>query len=329
MTRWLRTHKRWMVIFVALLVIPIAYLAAHRDSAPPPISAQSTWTPGYYNLSLEHQGRTRTFWLYIPGGYDPATPAPLVIGLHGGTGTGAQFQDTAEMNAAAETRGFIAVYPDGTGTLQTWNAGHCCGSAVTDKVDDVGFIRALVAALQADLAIDPNRIYATGMSNGAMMCYRLAAEASDLFAAVAPVEGAIGGQFRPRWQPYTNLPQGGPVSLLVIHGMADDAVPYEGGKSGGLFGAGREDLSVAEGVGTWVTHNGCEPTPATETTHNGNIITDSYTCPDGLAVELITVVDGTHSWPGSEPPTRLSDRPNQDIDATALVLDFFLAHPRR
>ncbi len=323
MPRWL---KCTMFIVGLCLLLATVHIASKRT--PLPLNAQNNWSPGYYNLSLEHDDHTRTFWLFIPGGYDAATPAPLVIGLHGGTGTGAQFQRTADMNAAADARGFIAVYPDGTGHLQTWNAGHCCGNSVTDQIDDVEFIRALIASLDTHLNIDPDQIFATGMSNGAMMSYRLAAEASDLFAAVGPVAGSIGGQFRPRWEPYANLPQGDPVSVIAIHGMQDASVQYEGGASNSVFGNGRTDMSVAESIGTWVAHDNCNPEPVTTETHAGNIITGVYTCPDGMEVQLITVVDGTHSWPGSEPPTRISPQPSQDIDATTLILDFFLEHPR-
>lgn len=320
-------RPRYLIVLALVTLILIA-LAVIIRQPPPPISAQDGWSPGYYNLSLDHDGETRTFWVYIPAGYDGSTPVPLVFGLHGGIGSGEQFARSSRMNDHANERGFIAVYPDGTGSLQTWNAGHCCGTSIRNDVDDVGYIRALVEELQARLNIDPARIYAMGMSNGAMMSYRLAAEASDVFAAVGPVAGSIGGVFRPGWDEYINTPQGGPVSLIAINGMQDEAVKYEGGESDGVFGNDRVDISVTKSVGAWVAHNDCNAVPETVTAHDGNIITDTYTCPDGIDVVLITIVDGEHAWPGGRKSYPGAPQPNQDIDATAVILDFFFAHPK-
>lgn len=307
------------LILLASVLLPITQI-------PRTSYAQGNFAPGYTLHSLEFDGQTRTYWLFVPGSYDGSTPLPLVVGLHGGTGTAQQFQRSSGMNVHAEALGSIAVYPNGTGALQTWNAGHCCGSSLRQTIDDVGFIRAVVTELQANLAIDPARIYATGMSNGGMMAYRLAAEASDLFAAVAPVSGSIGGTFRPGWDPYTNTPTGGPVSILAIHGMKDPSVKYEGGVSDGIFGNDRVDLSAAESISTWVAHNQCAPEPVTETTHEGMVITDTYTCPEGIEVVLVSIVDGEHAWPGS---TRAaSARSAQYFDASELILHFFLDHGR-
>jgi polyhydroxybutyrate depolymerase len=251
------------------------------------------------------------------------------VGLHGGTGNARQFENNSQIDAKADELGMIVVYPDGTGALQTWNAGHCCGRAYQSQVDDVGFIRALVVELQNTLAIDPQRIYATGMSNGAMMAYWLAAETPDVFAAVGPVAGTIGGQADASaslWMPST---PSGPVSIIAIHGRQDESVLYDGGVSRGTFGAGRIDLAVAESIGFWVAQDGCSATPQTEITHDGNITHDVYTCPGGIAVELYSIGDGDHSWPGSEAGRLGRTHPNQDISATDLILDFFAAHPKQ
>lgn len=325
--RMVRKRRR-LGCFALVLIVLLAGFVFVRLRRPPTLQAQRDWEPGTYNLSLDYDGETRTFWLHIPPGYDGTRPRPLVIGLHGGTGSGEQFEDTANMNVKADELGFIAVYPDGTGVLQTWNSGHCCGAARRKDVDDVGFIRALVAALDESLNLDLDRIYATGMSNGAILSHRLGAEASDLFAAIAPVAGTIGGQTdagAPLDLPPTPA---GPVSVLIIHGMQDEAVRYEGGLSGGVFGGERIDLSVAESVDFWLEHNACEPTPETTTTHDGNIIQDVYACaPEGIEVMVYTVVDGGHSWPGGDQPRRRADTPTDDLSATDVILEFFAAHP--
>ncbi|NDJ75441.1 MAG: polyhydroxybutyrate depolymerase [Chloroflexi bacterium] len=314
-------------LFAALLILALAFPIA---PTPTPAHAQdgTDRQPGDYALSMEYDGLTRTYLLHIPPGYDGSQPYPLVIGLHGGTGTAEQFQRSSGINAAADDLGFIAVFPDGTGRLQTWNAGHCCGLSRRDNVDDVGFIAALIAELSAELNLDPARFYATGMSNGAMMSYRLGAELPDVLAGIGPVAGSIGGQYE-AGAPEVVIPAPDePVSVIAINGMLDEAVRYEGGLSGGVFGGTRVDISVADSIAFWVEHNNCDPDPHTETTAGGNIIRDTYSCPAGVEVVLITIVDGTHSWPGGTRGWIGGPEPNRDISATVEILEFFLAHPK-
>ncbi|MBI5959497.1 MAG: prolyl oligopeptidase family serine peptidase [Chloroflexi bacterium] len=322
----LRHKKQWFGL--ALLVLAVMIVSLWGYDTPPSLQAQDHWTPGDYERAFEFDGKTRTFRLHIPPGYDGMTAFPLVIGLHGGSGSARQFEDNAEINDKADDLGMIVVYPDGTGGLQTWNSGYCCGRAKAEDVDDVGFIRALIETLQGTLNLDPDRIYAMGMSNGAMMSYRLAAEASDVFAAVGPVAGSIGGQADENSSLWIIPAPSEPVSIISIHGQQDESVLYEGGVSQGKLDAGRVDLSVAESIGFWVEQNGCSSTPQTETTHAGNIIHDVYPCPAGIGVELYTVVDGDHSWPGAERMRLRANDPNQDISATDLILEFFAMHPK-
>ena len=153
------------------------------------------------------------------------------------------------MSTLADQQNFIAVYPNGTGKLPTWNAGNCCGYARQNNVDDIAFLRALIAKLQKSYSIDARRIYVTGISNGAMMSYRAACEMSDVVAAVAPVEGAQNVPCKPA----------SPVSLIVFHGTADHLVPYNGGSTPYQIGPHRTDASVADTVAFWVKENGCAP----------------------------------------------------------------------
>src|SRR4051794_31635504 len=129
--------------------------------------------------TLEVGGRTRTYHVHYPTKV-PDGPASLVIGLHGGLGSGRQFEENTGFDAVADSNGFIVVYPDGIGgvmgdqDLRTWNAGNCCGPARQQNVDDVGFISALIDHLSSTMAIDEDRVYAVGHSNGGIMAYRLA-----------------------------------------------------------------------------------------------------------------------------------------------------------
>ena len=172
-------------------------------------------------LDNDVNGRSREYILHVPPSYNGKVAAPLVIVLHGAVQGAANAQQMSGMSSLADQQNFIAVYPNGTGRLVTWNAGNCCGYAQRENVDDIAFLRALVAKLQKNYSIDARRIYVAGISNGAMMSYRAACEMSDVVAAVAPVEGAQNVPCKPS----------APVSLIVFHGTADRLVPYNGGST--------------------------------------------------------------------------------------------------
>lgn len=283
--------------------------------------------------SLTVDGQERSYLLYVPPAYDPANPVPLVFVLHGGGGNPDLYEGVSGFGEKARNEGFILVYPAGSGRtrrLLTWNAGHCCAYAMEQNVDDVAFFRAMVTELSAEFNIDPDRIYAAGHSNGGMMTYRLAAEASDIFAAVGVVSGTIGGYPTVGSTELIMIPQPeNPVSVIHIHGMADDNVPYNGGESNGALGDPRIDLSVADSIGFWVNADQCETTPSTETSDDNMVITDVYACPEsGTTVKLISIVDGGHAWAGGNAASRLSDTPSQRVSATDEIWAFFAAHPR-
>ncbi|MGH6612384.1 MAG: alpha/beta hydrolase family esterase, partial [Burkholderiaceae bacterium] len=147
------------------------------------------------SIAITHQGRERSALVYVPDSYSASKRAPLVLMFHGGGGNAPNAVRTAQMHAHADKHGLIVAYPAGTGrlenTLLTWNAWDCCGYAMQNEVDDVGFTRELIVALKSRYSIDANRIYATGLSNGGMMSYRLACELSDQIAAIAPVAGSL------------------------------------------------------------------------------------------------------------------------------------------
>jgi len=145
------------------------------------------------------------------------------------------------MSATADKETFLAVYPRGTGRVLTWNSGACCGYAMENRVDDTGFLHALIDKLERDYAVDRRRIFATGISNGGMMSYRLACELSDKIAAIAPVEGAQDLACHPANR----------VSVIVFHGTSDHLVPFEGGTTPFQLGSHRSDASVASSIAFW------------------------------------------------------------------------------
>jgi polyhydroxybutyrate depolymerase len=247
----------------------------------------------------------RTYALHVPPSYDAKTPLPLVFVLHGATESNDNVEQLSGMSSEADQRRFLVAYPRGIGNLPTWNAGNCCGAAVQEKVDDVGFLGALLAKLEHDYAVDRKRVYFTGISNGAMMSYRMACEMADDVAAIAPVEGAQNIDCHPS----------APVSVLIFHGTADRLVPFDGGFSTQL------NKPVSYAVNFWVKRDGCATTPAHAESAEAHI--DRYTgCRDDAAVTLYAIQGGHHMWPGHP----LS---GNHVPATELIWSFFAAHPKR
>lgn len=269
-------------------------------TAPAPAPSQSA------EHTITVDGEQRTYLLTPPTQDDAA----LVLMLHGGLGSGAQAQRGYNWDELAATEGFAVAYPNGVSG--TWNAGDCCGPAQRDGVDDVAFLLAVVDDISAQYSIDPARIYATGMSNGALMSYRLACD-TDVFAAIGPVAGTL----------VIDCPNPAPISLLHIHGEADDNVPLDGTIGDGV---GRVDgTPVADAVGLFRAADDCpEPT----TTVVDGVTTTAAECPDGRAVELITIAGAGHQWPGSQPIREFADPPSTALDATAVLWDFFANHPK-
>jgi polyhydroxybutyrate depolymerase len=242
--------------------------------------------------STSHTLGNRTYLLYVPAGL--ASPAPLVVMLHGGFGSAQQAERAYGWDQLADSAKFIVAYPDGLG--RAWNTGGgCCGRSAKDGVDDVGFITAAVADVGKNVAVDPSRIYATGISNGGMMSYALACN-TGLFAAIGPDSAT-----------QLACPSPHPTSVLHIHGTADRMIPYDG--SQGIGFAHIDGPPVPDTNAFWRDVDQCgTPTVTTD----GAVTTSTAACADGRAVELMTVAGGGHEWPGF---------------ATSTMWQFFAAHP--
>ena len=263
--------------------------------------------PGKHEgLVLDFDGVERTFDLLVPASYDGTAPTTLVLNFHGYLiGSPAQQSEWSQMDGFAEDAGVIVAYPAGINA--SWNAGACCGDAMSGEVDDVGFVRALVEHISGMLCVDPDRVFATGMSNGGFLSHRLACEAGDLVAAIAPVAGVLG-------VPAENC-TGRAVPVMHFHGTADFIVGY----NGGLF------QSVADTMAFWVEHNGCEPEPEI-TFEMGDTTCETWSgCTDGADVTLCTIQNGGHCWPGNTacPASYSTDQ----IHASEAALQFFADHP--
>lgn len=257
--------------------------------------------------SLDHGGRTRRFAVHVPAGYDPARRTPVVLDLHGRNSTASQQMIISGMRRKADEAGFIAVHPEGV--AQTWNAGVCCGEAMSEDVDDVGFVAALLDELERSLCVDSGRVFATGLSNGGYMAHRLACELADRVAAVAPVAGPNGT---------VPCEPARPVSVLHFHGTDDGVVPYDG--YGGT-------LSVPGTMRDWASRNGCDAT-STDYLSEGDVRCERWGgCREGTGVELCTIDGGGHQWPGGQTIPFLGHN-TDDIDATDAMWAFFQAHAR-
>ncbi len=277
---------------------------------------------------LWHDGRPRSYWLHVPAGFD-GTPRPLLVVLHAGGGYPVRMAAKTGFTEKAEKETFIVAYPRGiyrwAPWWRMWNGGYCCGVAYERQVDDVGFIAAMIEQLRGKLAVNGSRIYVAGHSNGAILAYRVAAELSDIVAAVGPVAGSVGGTAStdsPLWV----IPEPEhPVSVIHFHGLLDENVPYDGGHGNNTSGTGT-DLPVNVSIGFWVRHNNCSREPQRWTSESGNVTRDTYHGGDsGTEVTLYTIRNGGHGWPGSS----MGDRPSEEISATDVMWAFFQAHPRR
>ncbi|HRQ39606.1 MAG TPA: PHB depolymerase family esterase [Chloroflexota bacterium] len=310
-----------LFLFVILF---LAGLACARAGSPGPTPTASTpLPPGESSHTLSHDGRDRSYILYVPASVDWGQPVPLVFVFHGGTGNAQSAIYMSGFNDVADQHGFVVVYPNGTGRLSddkllTWNGGDCCAYAQAENVDDVGFVRAIVADLQTQAAIDAKRIYATGLSNGAMLTQRLACQAANIFAAAAPVAGTLNF-------PACNPSQ--PISIIAFHGDNDQHVPYEGGRGPASL-VDVDFASVPDTMAFWREANGCNSLPQSNTSDQTKH--EIWVgCDGATAVELYTIMGGGHAWPGGKPGWPGADQPVTTISASSLIWEFFAAHPRQ
>lgn len=280
--------------------------------------------PGVYDGSLTWGGRERTWVICVPKAIRSGRPLPLIVALHGGGGHGESLAGMSGLSALAEQEGFLVAYPNGThrrftGRLLTWNAGDCCGDAREARVDDVGFISAMLDMLGTAYPVDPRRVYVTGFSNGAMLAHRVGSELSGRIAAIAPVAGSLPpGLPRPAR----------PLAVLVVHGTADEHVPYRGGWGARALDGKAPRASVADAARFWRLADGCTATPVTES--RGRLRTETWGGgADGTEVVVVTVTGGGHAWPGGTRGRWLGgDAPTREVDASVLIWEFFRRHAR-
>lgn len=280
-------------------------------------------------------GLKRTYLIHIPLTYNITKSIPLLIALHGGGGTGQNMVKLTMggFDEISDKSDFVVVYPDGT--EKHWNDGRNSETTryhVNKKnIDDVGFIAALIDHLIKEMNIDPKRVYVTGMSNGAIMCYRLACELSEKIAAIAPVAGNIPQNLLLACSPSR------PISVLVINNVNDPLVPFEGGDVTGPFGLKKlgKVLSASESIKFWVNHNKCSTAPVIiyephkDPQDETRIRKETYGNGDNNSEVVFYIVEcGGHTWPGGYQylNERIIGKTNRDINAAEVIWNFFEKH---
>jgi polyhydroxybutyrate depolymerase len=271
--------------------------------------------------------RHRQAVVCMPRANPPPEGWPLVLAFHGGQSHPEMMRRFSGLDVLAEHGRAIVVFPAGTGSregLFTWNGGICCGEAKAEDSEDVGFARELVRAVAARQPVDPLRIHATGMSNGAMMAYRVAAEMADVVASIAAVAGPMAVE---------SIRPSRPVPVLHFHGTLDQFTPFEGG-------IGRRSVTlvshrpVLEGLLEWVHANGCPAQVRSEPLPCGDdgITLERFTWGpgrEGSEVVLYRFDGGGHTWPGRRPDSFFLGPSALSIDANELIWEFFTRHALR
>ena len=321
-----------------------------------------TLTPGDHYRYFDQGEYRRRYLVHVPEQVDAKSPAPVVLVLHGAAMNAARTVAFTQMNTKADEAGFIAVYPEGTGLnpLLTWNAGGLSPSMAAGKPDDVEYIERVLDDLDTAVSVDGQRVYATGMSNGGMMCYLLAHRLAHRIAAIAPVAGTM---------TFDDPRPTRPVPVLHIHGDADTIVPFAGPQGDGQ--APIRFKSVPATIEAWIAANQCppeprtmaepptaepptaepptaepptaeransppkttddpkaQPTPPAELRHDSTrVIRKTYgPGPGNSEVVLVVVEGGGHTWPGVPAAQWLLGKTTRRIHANDVIWAFFSKH---
>jgi polyhydroxybutyrate depolymerase len=278
---------------------------------------------------MEFEGTARTFALHVPAGAIPPEGFPVLFALHGGGGQAASMSRLTRFDALADRRRIIVVYPNGID--RHWNDGR---ATIRNKVDDVGFIAQVLDWLAEKYPVDLGRVFAAGISNGAMMSERLGCEMADRLRGIAAVAGTVPADIAQSCSPARG------VAVLQIDGTDDPIMPYNGGKVADFGGRGEGGivLSVQQTLDLWRRLNACPaPSPAADlqqrATPDGTFVTwtGAGPCKDGAAVGFYQIAGGGHAWPvGSQYlPAMIVGKASRQLDASAAILDFFLSLPPR
>lgn len=303
----LRQSLLW-AFAITLLVTQVACSSpiATQDISPTRQPGDNV-TSGFYDGDLTVDGRKRHFMVYIPTAYNGQKELPLVVGLHGGLGTGQVFEEQTRISQAANEYGYIVAYPDGV--RRAWNAGSCCGKPADDNINDVAFISALVAHLHDRYKIDTRRVYGTGFSNGAMLLHKIACDKPHLLAGIAAVSGGPMSKSCPG----KNVP----IPTLLVQGTKDPRIPWNGGEVNDSYRP-----AFSQVVSAYAKRNQCSA-DRSEVYNQG--VTSCYArkgCSDKLV--YCEIKGDGHQWPGGKTVMKFMLGDNtKSYDASSKILQFF------
>lgn len=260
-------------------------------------------------------GRNRYYKTHLPLGYSANKTYPVIFAFHGGLGNPDIMEKQTGFSKKADEEEFIIVYTYGTGSfdkkLLTWNTWNCCGYADKKEINDIDFVEAVIKEVKEKFSVDEKRIYATGMSNGGMMCYLLACELPQHFAAVAPVVATMFDTI--------SCNSKNEVSFIIFNSVDDEHIPYDGG-IGEKSLVDVEKLPVETTVNLWVKKYGCYLMNKSE---SKSYVKTNYKNNNGIEIVFYKMLSGGHSWPGGEKIRRFADNPVKNVSATDLIWDFF------
>ncbi|MBL4688799.1 MAG: hypothetical protein JKY37_29690 [Nannocystaceae bacterium] len=279
------------------------------DTASAPLDACDREAPrsGDQVIEVEHGGQMRSYRLFVPESYQHGERTALVINFHGTGSTAAAQADVSQMREAAQDVGILVAFPQGlplSGSGNVFNAGHRDFSE--EPRDDVDFTRAVIDDVDKRACLARDRVYATGMSNGARMSHRLACEGADFIAAVGPVAGSLS------LDPSACTPSRA-ISVMAFHGTQDGISPFEG--------TNLSTLNVEDTWALWADLNECpsDPVVSYQTTE---VLCETYSgCAQGTEVTLCRIIEGGHCWPGN--PLCVFGLSTVEIDASVALLSFF------
>jgi len=316
------------------MVLPFLYGHARAAQNVQDQAAFKNLSAGPHTFQVSVNGANRRYVIHIPRTYNPAGNWPVVVVFHGAGGT-ARSAMRDGWTASADEENFLAVFPEGTSphpsrpgrflhNPQTWNdgSGRLNIGAVERNVDDVGFVRALLDDLAARFALDRQRIFVTGFSNGASMSFRIGRELSDRVAAIAPVAGADWAADPPKL--------GHPISLLYLTGTADPLNPIGGGEVKiGLKTFGTKP-PTRDMIQRWAQALGCPSEPKSRRDEGGVKAVGYGPCEQGSEVVAYTLEGHGHHWPGGESalPESLAGRNATKLRATDVIWEFFKGHAK-
>jgi polyhydroxybutyrate depolymerase len=290
-----------LILLLAACQPATATPAAIPIPSPTPAYTAANCQTGDHTQQLTSGGQARQYILNVPSAYQPEKPVALVLGFHGAGSSAREFESYSDFSFIANMESFIVVYPQALGGHPTWNT-----TAGPDN-PDIQFVRDLLDDVESRCHIDPNRIYASGHSNGGGMANRLACDLSDRIAAIGSVSGAY------QWSEECSPRR--PVAVLGIHGTDDLIIPYSGYPDAKEPPAAYYAISIPipQWASSWATRNGCDPKPSS-LDQSDRVTRDTWSnCRAGVEVILYTIRGGGHGWPES-------------FEGAQVIWDFFVRH---